>query len=228
MSGDPVRCNEAGATTDALSAPVDRRITSGDLRCARRKWGAALLVVMACFPLYLVPAQMTGARAATLTLANWERAIPFWPASVWPYLAQYPLLIVSYATCPDPARCARFLRAALLVQAGAAIAYLVAPLRYPRVALAADAHLDPLTTTLVRWVQAIDAPVNCCPSLHVSSCLLCVWLGGSDRAPSTPGLRLVALASVASTLTFKQHYAIDLPAGALLAAIGWWAAGKLA
>jgi membrane-associated phospholipid phosphatase len=79
----------------------------------------------------------------------------------------------------------------------------------------------------MQWVRTIDAPVNCCPSLHVSSCLLCLWLLGFERRARALAVGAVALASIVSTLTFKQHYAIDILAGALLATFGWRLAGVM-
>ena len=64
------------------------------------------------------------------------------------------------------------------------------------------------------------------PSLHVTSGLLCMALVGRQRTPLAFAVGAVAFASIVSTLTFKQHYAIDLPAGALYAAFAWWAAGR--
>jgi len=186
-----------------------------------RKALAGLLVALVCALLYALPSALTLQRAVLIDVPAWERAIPFLPLSVWPYVAQYPLLLWAYFGCRDARRCARFLLAVLVVQASAALAYLLLPLRYPRELHQAAADTDTLTRAAVQWVRTIDAPVNCCPSLHVSSCLLCLWLTGFERLPRALALGSVALASIASTLTFKQHYAIDIAAGALLAAFGW-------
>lgn len=192
------------------------------------KWPGALLAALGCGLLYSLPAALTASRAVTLPLLAWEQAIPFWPVTVWAYVAQYPLLVAVYARCRDLHRCRRFLRAALGVQALAALAYLAWPLRYPRPALPAELPLDALTAALVRGVLTVDAPLNCCPSLHVTSCLLCVWMSAGESRAWRGGVAVVALASMASTLTFKQHYAMDLLAAVPLAAAGWWLAGRAA
>lgn len=186
---------------------------------------AGLGVALCCALLYSVPSALTQQRALPIELLAWERAIPFIPLSVWPYLAQYPLLLWAYFGCRNAQRCAQFLLAVLMVQAGAALCYLLVPLRYPRELYQASPDTDALTLAAANWVRSIDAPVNCCPSLHVTSCLLCLWLLGFDNRPRALAVGTVALASMASTLTFKQHYGIDIVAGALLAAAGWCAAG---
>jgi len=196
---------------------------------ARQKLVGALLAIAACALLYGGAAALTADRAVTVAVPSWERAIPYLPLSVWAYLAQYPLLVVAYyGTGADLRRCSRFLYALVMVQAAAAATYLVLPLRYPR-AESSDhpAGIDPLTAALVEGVHSLDAPVNCFPSLHVTSGLLCMALVGRRRTPLAFAIGVVAFASIVSTLTFKQHYAIDLPAGALYAAVAWWAAGRL-
>lgn len=188
---------------------------------------AGLGVALCCALLYGLPAALTLPRALPIELPAWERAIPFVPLSVWPYLAQYPLLLWAYFGCRETRRCAQFLLAVLMVQAGAALCYGLLPLRYPRELYPLPPDTDALTRAAANWVRSIDAPVNCCPSLHVTSCLLCLWLLGLQNRPRALAAGTVALASMVSTLTFKQHYGIDIAAGALLAAIGWHAAGLL-
>jgi hypothetical protein len=187
----------------------------------RQKLVAGLLVIVACGVLYTAPSLLTLQRAVEIPVPRWEQAIPYVPQSVWPYLAQYPLLLLAYFGTRDLARCTRFLVAAVAVQAAAAAAFLLVPLRYPREWHQALPGTDALTLVAADWVRHMDAPVNCCPSLHVTSCLLCVWLTGTESQARSLLVAAVASASIASTLTFKQHYGIDLVAGALLAAVMW-------
>lgn len=61
---------------------------------------------------------------------------------------------------------------------------------------------------LWRW---FDAPQNCFPSLHVSTCLLlleCHW-----RRPRRVLHAAVALGIAASTVFVKQHYVVDVAGG---------------
>jgi len=190
------------------------------------KLGAGLVVAALCTALYLLPAQWTLQRAGSLPLADWEQAIPYLPLSVWPYLMQYPLLLVAYLGTRDLVQCTRFLLAVLVVQAVAALCFMAWPLRYPRALHVAPPDTDAWTLALAEVVRAADQPVNCCPSLHVTSCLLCMALVGWQSPARSAFVGLVGVASMASTLTFKQHYAIDLLAGAVLAGWAWWWAGR--
>ena len=193
----------------------------------RSKWLAAGFVVLACAVFYSVPPVISGQQATTLNLSAWEQAIPYWPYSVWAYVAQYPLLIAVYAACKDAQRCGRFLYAAFMVQALAGLVFVLYPLRYPRPPMPQAWQLDTLTAALVQGVRSVDAPLNCLPSLHVTSCLLCIWMAADQPRAWRMGVALVAIASVASTLTFKQHYFVDLVAAVPLAALGWWIAGRM-
>ena len=193
----------------------------------RQKWFAGACAVLACAALYTTAAALSRARAVPLNVFEWEQAIPFWSITVWTYLAQYPLLLLAFGQCRDLPRCGRFLYAALLMQAWAAMIYLAYPVRAPRPDLTQLRELDRLSAWLVRGVHTIDAPVNCLPSLHVSSCLLCLWLIAGESRPFVRAFALASLICIASTLTFKQHYVVDLLLGAVLAAAAWGLAGKL-
>ena len=192
-----------------------------------QKWWAGAAVIVICAVLYTGASLLTRERAVLIPMFDWEAAIPFWPQTVWIYLVQYPLLVIAFIVCRDPARCGRFLYAAVIVQAVAALIYLLYPIQIPRPAMPLNSELDAITSALASAVRSVDAPVNCFPSLHVTSCLLCLWLIARERTGFVWCFAFVSALCIASTLTFKQHYFIDLPAGAALAASGWWMAGRL-
>jgi membrane-associated phospholipid phosphatase len=100
--------------------------------------------------------------------------------------------------------------------------YMLAPLRFPREAFALPADTWSLNRQATAFWHAIDAPVNCLPSLHVTTALLCLWAFNDEPLrPYRAAALLLAALTIASTLTFKQHYVVDLLGGALLAALGW-------
>lgn len=193
----------------------------------RQKIAFGALAAIICAVLYAAPSRLAVGRATLFGLTDWESGIPYVPLTVWIYLAQFPLLVAAYLGCDSLIRCTRFLYAVVVVQALAAAVFVIMPLRYPRELHVASIGTDPLTRALADWVRGIDPPVNCFPSLHVTSCLLAMLLVGVERTPRAFAYGTIAVASMASTLTFKQHYAIDLLAGVLLAAAGWWVAGRL-
>lgn len=192
-----------------------------------QKWWAGAAAIVVCAVLYSGASLLTRERAVLIAMFDWEATIPFWPQTVWIYLAQYPMLVIAFSACRDLARSGRFLYAAVIVQALAALIYVLYPIRFPRPALPPMGELDAVTRALASAVHTVDVPVNCFPSLHVTSCLLCLWLVARERPWLVWSFAIACALCIASTLTFKQHYFIDLPAGVLLAAGGWWIAGKL-
>jgi membrane-associated phospholipid phosphatase len=68
----------------------------------------------------------------------------------------------------------------------------------------------------------MDAPANCLPSLHVSSCFissLCFW---SESRKKAVLLCLWSAVVSISTMTTKQHYFIDVWTAALLTSAAYW------
>jgi len=192
-------------------------------RPLRQKLAAGLLAALACAALYIVPSRLTAGHARLLELSALDMLIPYLPWTVWFYLAQYPLLLIAYFGCTDSMRCHRFLRVVVVVQAAAAAAFVAVPIRYPRELFVAPEATGQLTVIVCDWGRSIDPPVNCLPSLHVTSCVLVLCLIGRASSPARLAGWMVALASIVSTLTFKQHYVVDLLAGSALASIVCWA-----
>jgi membrane-associated phospholipid phosphatase len=84
------------------------------------------------------------------------------------------------------------------------------------------------------WLTSVDTPRNAFPSLHAGLTVFCLLYGWQalGRHLARPGRAAFALAAVAwgaailfSTLATKQHWAVDVAAGALLGALahrlGW-------
>ena len=182
-----------------------------------KRFALGLACALAGAALYLLPNRFGGA-PILLPLTAIDRAIPFWPASVWAYAAIYVLLLGAYFGANADARASVLLRQLLFTQAIAAVVYVALPIGFPRDAypIASD------TLTINRWMaelwRRIDAPVNCLPSLHVTTAMLCLSVFDEGRLrPWRPFALALAVLTVASTLTFKQHYVVDLLAGGVLA-----------
>ena len=77
-------------------------------------------------------------------------------------------------------------------------------------------------------LQGVDAAGNACPSLHVATALFSAfWIDRLLRHIGTPGLlralnALWLLLIVYSTLAIKQHVALDVAGGTLLALLFVW------
>jgi membrane-associated phospholipid phosphatase len=180
----------------------------------------ALLTIAVCAPMYFIPQRWQFATPVELPLTALDRAIPFWPASGLVYFGAFVFLLATFFALRDRERVTRFLYANVLAQVIAMLVFLFWPTLYPREAFPLPDSASTLGAALVNYVRATDAPVNCLPSLHVSTATLCVltWRGSRWFGAALVIGPLLAL----STLTFKQHYVADVLTGAMLGACAWW------
>ena len=146
---------------------------------------------------------------------SWERAIPFVPFMILPYLS----IDLFFVAAPFLFRTDRELRvfswrvAAAIVVAGSF--FLLVPLRYafPR------PHAAGWLGLIFDWFRGLDAPYNLFPSLHAALLLFLIdvyarHLRGSARFGVMTWFVLIGL----SPLLTHQHHVIDIIGGLALAA----------
>lgn len=150
---------------------------------------------------------------------QWERAIPFVPWMILPYLS----IDLFFIGAPFLFLNERELRlyawrvATTIVIAG--ICFLIVPLRlaFPR------PHAAGWLGELFDRFRALDAPHNLCPSLHAA---LLVLLIGAYARHLRGGWRFLVLAWFvfvgASPLLTHQHHVIDIVGGFALASLCCW------
>ena len=147
-----------------------------------------------------------------------DRMIPFVEGSVWIYLMQFVFLPVAILSM-SPERMNRALRSMALASLISFAAFLAFPTMIPRSHIPTHAA----SAWLFQLIQMIDTPTNCCPSLHVSLAFLAaLHLGLERRSWRWTSLLIAVLISI-STMTVKQHYALDVGGGFLVALICWGA-----
>ena len=161
----------------------------------------------------------TPQRLAPGPLDLWFAYLPW---TVWVYLSQVPLLILALALAPDAVGRSRAFYAMLLATLLAGAVFLIWPTELPRPAPPQDG----ITGAAWRALFLADVPRNCFPSLHVALALI-----AAATLRQRAGWRIVAplwaLVIVLSTLTTRQHIALDVAGGVLLAPPAWLIAGKL-
>jgi membrane-associated phospholipid phosphatase len=103
-------------------------------------------------------------------------------------------------------------RAALLAYAVAAPFFLVMPVRD------ADPALDPANALQEMLVlnRGLDRSHNAFPSMHVGLATLLALIGARRSRAWGMALGGAAVVIAVSTLLVKQHFLVDLPAGALV------------
>ena len=183
-----------------------------------RRFAEAVVAAGVFSALYYGVGEYVAPAAAPLATAL-DRTIPFLPGSVWVYLPGYigSFFIVLWVMKPTHA-----FRAALWAYLSLSLLALPFFVLYnvagPRPPAPTDASLG---AAMIRWLYTTDPIGNTFPSLHVAnatlSALLC-W-----RMDRRVGAFVTALAVgvAASVLTLKQHYLVDIPAGAILGWIGY-------
>jgi membrane-associated phospholipid phosphatase len=184
---------------------------------ARLKLGLTVGLVMAfCIPYFLIQ-RFPVRPPRTLHPSGLDGLVPFQPAWTAVYQSLY-LLMPGVAWLADSAESLlRYARGFVALSAAGFAVFMAFPVVGPRPLVASPEGLYGL---LVRY----DSPLNCFPSLHVALAAYSLLfaqhlLTGARRVvaglvwPSAAWTAAIAY----STLATKQHYAVDLPAGLLLA-----------
>jgi membrane-associated phospholipid phosphatase len=147
-----------------------------------------------------------------------DRVIPPSPSWMFVYAAIYPITIIPAVVLRDRSLLRRVGVAHLVAQSVAFAAFFLMPV--------SGAELRPVhvpTDTLSGWALAlnyrIDPPLNCFPSLHVTTTTLtAIVLARVSRPLGWLGATVAALIAI-STLFVKQHYLLDVVGGGLLGAV---------
>ena len=155
-----------------------------------------------------------------LTQGPIDRFVPFDPRWAWPYASFEPLMATAWLASTRE-QLARYAVGFLVVTLAGLACFVCFPTTISRPD-AADAG------GLYRLLIALDRPTNCLPSQHVALAVYATLFAGA--VTRSRGL-LVALAAWAlviayATLAIKQHYFVDLPAGAALGVAGHWVAWR--
>lgn len=148
-----------------------------------------------------------------LPLSSLDLAIPFLPGLLPLYVAYIPFYWWTVARSEDDEAASRIFWATHLQLALAAVVWVLFPVAMPR-----ELFYRP---EAYNWADAFwrwfDAPNNCLPSLHAANGLLFIQVNW--QRPARAFHTIVALAIIASTLLVKQHYVVDLAAGAVVYAV---------
>jgi hypothetical protein len=152
----------------------------------------------------------------TLPAAIDER-LPFWPAWAWIYsFLYYPAIVYLNWTVTSPTHFNHLAMSFFLLLAGQMVFFVFFPVETP-------AHWREInrgrtfSERFLLFVRRFDAPSNCFPSMHVSVAMLTAL---HAQASLGPAVFLFPLLIALSCVFTKQHYLLDLPAGA---ALGWGA-----
>ncbi|MEI6806087.1 MAG: phosphatase PAP2 family protein [Myxococcaceae bacterium] len=146
-----------------------------------------------------------------------DNQIPFLRWTIWFYISQYLIIPFSFAAVKKTENYSHMYYSMLTATLFSCVIFLLYPTAINR-----PETLDSSLIDTIRWVlYQLDSPTNCFPSLHVAlACLSGVfvareykWLGIISWIWS--GLIIL------STMTLKQHYAIDVLGGIVTASFSY-------
>jgi membrane-associated phospholipid phosphatase len=146
-----------------------------------------------------------------------DERIPFRPRWAWIYsFLYYPAIVYLNWTVTSPRHFNHLAMSFFVLLVGQMAFFLLFPVETP-------AHWRQLNTgrtlseKFLLFVRRFDAPSNCFPSMHVSVAMLTALHAQEQLGPVV--FLFPALIALSCIFT-KQHYLLDLPAGA---ALGWTA-----
>lgn len=152
-----------------------------------------------------------------------NQTIPFVPETIWIYVTHALLFICAYITAKNLENLNKFFYAFLSMQIITCAFFLFFPTVFPRELFPLDQNqMDTFTFMLFDFIHKIDTPANCFPSQHVASVYLASFIFLNDRKKLFPIFFTWATLISISTVTTKQHYITDVPAGALVALFCYW------
>jgi len=175
---------------------------------------------------YYLPQWLPLVASREIPLLGLDRIVPFETWWIWPYMSMYLLLPLPplFSIRADHLR--RYSVGMAILFFVSCVFFFVMPIAYPRPPLPANSDF------LYRHIATIDQPINSLPSLHAgltAYALFYMRRAWADFQPRTLAIFLTlgwiwAGIIFYGTLATKQHYFVDLPAGALVA----WIAHRIA
>jgi membrane-associated phospholipid phosphatase len=203
-----------------VSAPVPARLR--DLARANERALLAAIVLAQWLVLYNLVNWSTWGRSTVLVIETpVDRAIPLVTPWIFVYSLAYPCCLAPVFLVTIPR-----LRVACFAYTLAIVSSLFTFTLMPVGILRPDPPPDAVGAALMQLTRTLDAPFNCFPSLHVSLDFLAACFTGTQHRRHGAFLLIMALVISVSTMFVKQHYFLDIVAGALLALLAFRIAMK--
>lgn len=170
-------------------------------------------------PMYMVIAMITRERPTHTPYVWLDHAIALEPSWMLVYGSLYVfILLLPVLVVRERALFRQALKGYLLVMIAGYVGFLAYPTSAPR---PDEVIGDGFAAWTLRIAYEIDPPYNCFPSLHVAysfvSALACARVHRGVGAVATCWAALIGV----STLYTKQHYVVDVIAGALAAYVAY-------
>lgn len=190
-----------------------------------QRWGHLLAIL--CVPLQGSIYMFLGSQAGDNVFYNYawiDTQIPFIKEFILPYVSWMPILYLSFLYLGLTNK-SLYWRTLIMYNVGvmaANVCFVVFPSYVPR----PEVGGSDISSMLVQFIYANDAPVNCFPSVHcLTSYLLFIILNRHLNAK--PSVRIIGSVwlwlIIASTVFVKQHSLLDVVGGIMFAEAAYWA-----
>ncbi|MEW6209316.1 MAG: phosphatase PAP2 family protein [Acidobacteriota bacterium] len=180
-----------------------------------KKWRVASVGYLLFCVLYTIAGAAPFRKAQVLNPSELDRLIPFIPATVWIYMAQFFFLFFSVMSLKKTETISRALYAMGAASAFSFAVFFVYPTTIAREMIASEGW----TGGLFEFLYRIDSSANCFPSLHVSLAWIAAAALFEEHGRKGLIAFFIAAAISLSTLTTRQHYFIDILSGLAVAAL---------
>ncbi len=151
-----------------------------------------------------------------------DAIIPFIPWTVLIYVSEYLFFIAIYITCRDMENLNKYLYSFLATQGVSCLIFFFWPTTFPRHLFPIPADTHPFIAGVWAWLRQADTPLNCFPSLHVSTVYLSAYIFLDEQREKFPFFITWGTLIALSTLPTKQHYIVDIVAGLFLSLVAYW------
>ncbi|MDH7515262.1 MAG: phosphatase PAP2 family protein [Bacteroidota bacterium] len=177
-----------------------------------------MAAVYACWVvLYFLTARIGAQRGPAFDAAiGLDFRIPFLPVFQYVYALCYVIPLGVFLVSTEPAWLRRAYTVFIAINAAAFLVFVIFPVEGPP-----REETIRQGVNLLQWIHRVDTRYNAFPSLHVANPTLVALLSHERHGFTrrTFFFTVVALCIAAATLFTKQHYVLDVAAGALLAVL---------
>jgi membrane-associated phospholipid phosphatase len=178
-----------------------------------------MVLLVSLVPLYIFIAAWARGRPASAPATSIDAWVPFQPVWVLVYGPLYLwLILLPVFVIQQQEHIRRTVLAYLMVWTSAYVVFLM----YPTIASRPEEVSGPgFAIWGLRFLYDADPPYNCFPSLHVAHSFVSAFASARVNRPLGVIAILAAALVGVSTLFTKQHYVLDVVAGALLATVAY-------
>ena len=152
-----------------------------------------------------------------------DRAVPFLPWSVWIYFSEYVIFVACWLSLGDNRARTKYFYSYMGILIISVIIFVLYPTTFPRADYPLSADQSGLTYLAFQYFRDnMDTPVNCLPSLHVSTCFISAFAFIGKSRPKFFFFLIWSCLVAWSTLATKQHYFADVWTAVLLVSVNYW------